>query len=325
MRRRIRSRFEKISMERGIVKSRRIEFIAPFDGRADDVLKSLGISTSIRTDLRKKKGLVAKICQDGETPLILVDTLKKGERFCIYLEDTLMPHVPVCDRDINIVYEDEDLAVVDKPASLAVIPVKNHYGRSLANCLAKRWGDFVYRPVNRLDRDTSGLMIVAKNSLAHSRLSGNTERRYLALCQGIFSGEKEGVIDAPIARAEDGMKRYVCERGKGVEAVTRYKFLRQYDGYFLAQFIPVTGRTHQIRVHSASIGYPLVCDRLYNPDCKALTLGEGRLLDRQALHSYYLEFTHPISGEWLCFSSVPDFLTSGDYDKIIREIHYDGR
>lgn len=310
-------------MERGIVKSRRIVFTAPFDGRADDVLKYLGVSTSIRTDLRKRKGLVAKIGGNTETPLILVDELKKGEEFCIYLEDTTVPEVPVYDMDINIVYEDEDLAVADKPASLAVIPVKNHYGRSLANCLAKRWGNFVYRPVNRLDRDTSGLMIVAKNSLAHSKLSGKTERRYLALCQGIFSGEKEGVIDAPIARAEDGMKRYVCQRGKGDEAVTRYKFLRQYDGYFLAQFLPVTGRTHQIRVHTASMGYPLVCDRLYNPDCKALTLWDGRLLDRQALHSYYLEFTHPVSGERLNFLSAPDFLSVEDFDALIREISSD--
>ena len=305
-------------MERGIVKTRRIVFTAPFDGKADDVLKSLDVSSGIRTELRKRIGLVAKINGQEEIPVTLVDVLKKDEEFCIYLEDREVPGVPVCDREIPIVYEDEDLAVVEKPASLAVIPVKGHYGRSLANCLAKRWGDFVYRPVNRLDRDTSGLMVVAKNSLAHSRLSGKTHRRYLALCQGVFSGKREGIIDAPLARAEDGMKRYVCQVGKGAEAVTRYKFLKQYDGYFSAEFIPVTGRTHQIRVHSSSIGYPLMCDKLYNPCCRSLTHDDGKILDRQALHSYYLEFTHPVSGKKLCFSSAPDFISQEEFRDVLK-------
>lgn len=296
-------------MARGTMKTRRIEFVAPFDGVVDDILKSLDVSSSIRTSLRKRAGLVAHLQNGIENPLLLVDKIHNGDKFCIYLEDSDIPHIPVYDRDIKIVYEDEDVAVIDKPPSLAVIPVKNHYGRSLVNCLAKVWGDFVYRPVNRLDRDTSGLMTVAKNSLAHSRLSGKTEREYLALCSGEYKGERTGVIDAPIARADGGMKRYVTQKGEGDEAVTYYEFIRRYDGYFLARMRPVTGRTHQIRVHMASIGYPLCCDRLYNPDCRPLTLADGRVLDRQALHSFRLRFTHPVTGESMSFESFPDFLT----------------
>lgn len=300
------------------MKARRIVFCAPFEGSADDALKYYGISSSIRTSLRKREGLVARLFENGETPVRLVDVLQEGEAFCIYLEDSDVPHIPVCDRDVNIVYEDEDLAVVDKPYSLAVIAVKNHYGRSLPNCLAKKWGDFVYRPVNRLDRDTSGLMIVAKNALAHSRLSGKTSRSYLALCQGVFEGEKQGVIDAPIARRSDGMMRYVCAKGEGDEAVTKYRFIRQYDGYFLAEFVPVTGRTHQIRVHSASIGHPLMCDRLYNPRCATLELPDGRTLDRQALHSFRLKFTHPLTGQVMRLASLPDFLPADAASEIIE-------
>lgn len=299
--------------------ARRIVFRAPFDGRADDILKSLDVSSSICTQLRKRTGLVAVIKDGGEVPLLLADKLSCGDEFCIYLEDADVPDVPVCDKDISILYEDEDLAVIDKPAGLAVIPVKSHYGRSLANCLAKRWGNFVYRPVNRLDRDTSGLMIVAKNSLAHSRLSGKTSRRYLALCEGVYEGEAERTIDAPIARADGGMKRYVCKNGEGVLAITQFRFLRQFDGYFLVQFVPVTGRTHQIRVHSAYIGYPLLCDRLYNPDGKkTVVLSDGKALDRQALHSYFLEFSQPVTRETLRFTSAPDFLSPEIFGSIVE-------
>ena len=150
---------------------RRIEYVAAFDGKAEDILKSKGISTSICTALRKSLGLVCRIADGGEIPIRLIDELSQGERFCIYLVDECVKPIPKSDIAVNIVYEDEDIAVIDKQAGIAVIPVRGHYGKSLANALANIWGDFIYRPVNRLDRDTSGLMIVAKNQLAHSALT----------------------------------------------------------------------------------------------------------------------------------------------------------
>lgn len=290
--------------------ARRIEFCNTFEGTCDDILKSQGISSSIRVMLRKRMGLVCIISEDGsEVPVRITQRLPIGQKFCIYLEDDNIEHIPPCDIPVDIVYEDEDIAVIDKRAGIAVIPVKKHYGRSLANCLANVWGDFVYRPVNRLDRDTSGLMIVAKNTLAHSRLTGKTDREYIALCSGVFDIEKygtSGTVDKPLACVKDGMKRYVSE--DGVRAVTHYEFVRQYEEYFACRFVLDTGRTHQIRVHMADMGYPLCCDKLYNPDAHTIICPSGITLDRQALHSRKLTFVHPLSGEKMCFESKAEFL-----------------
>lgn len=287
--------------------NRRLEYIAPFDGTAEDILKYYGVSSSICTSLRKSLGLVCKISDGEEIPIRLVDTLSQGESFCIYLADENITPIPKYDFPINIVYEDEDLAVVDKPAGIAVIPVKSHYGKCLANALANVWGDFVYRPVNRLDRDTSGLMIVAKNQLAHGKLTAeHIDREYVALCSGVFAGEKSGEIKLPIKRVGDSMRRRVDM--SGAEAITQYEVLEQYQEYFSARFALKTGRTHQIRVHSSHLGYPLCCDKLYNANPKPITCPNGRVLDRQALHSCKLEFVHPISGKTMTFSSKAEFL-----------------
>ena len=289
------------------MRSRRIEYVAPFDGVVEDILKYNGVSSSICVSLRKSMGLVCRVVNGEEIAIRLVDTLSQGESFCIYLVDQDIPPIPKIDLPINIVYEDEDLAVIDKAAGIAVIPVKAHYGKCLVNALANIWGDFVYRPVNRLDRDTSGLMIVAKNQLAHSVLSSeHIHREYLALCSGVFVGEGSGIIDMPIKRVGDSMRREVNISGE--QAITHYEILEQYQGYFSAKFILKTGRTHQIRVHSSHMGYPLCCDKLYNPNPQAIICPNGKSLNRQALHSCKLEFTHPISKMAMRFLSNPEFL-----------------
>ncbi len=286
---------------------RRIEYVAAFDGKAEDILKSKGISTSICTALRKSLGLVCRIADGGEIPIRLIDELSQGERFCIYLVDECVKPIPKSDIAVNIVYEDEDLAVIDKQAGIAVIPVRGHYGKSLANALANIWGDFIYRPVNRLDRDTSGLMIVAKNQLAHSALTmKHIYREYVALCSGIYVGEKSGEINLPIKRVGEDICRKVDPSGD--EAITKFEILDQYSDYFSARFVLGTGRTHQIRVHSSYMGYPLCCDKLYNPNPHKIICPNGKILDRQALHSCRLEFVHPISGEKLKFLSQAEFL-----------------
>ena len=286
---------------------RRIEYVAAFDGKVENILKSKGISTSICTALRKSLGLVCRIADGGEIPIRLIDELSQGERFCIYLVDECVKPIPKSDIAVNIVYEDEDIAVIDKQAGIAVIPVRGHYGKSLANALANIWGDFIYRPVNRLDRDTSGLMIVAKNQLAHSALTmKHIYREYVALCSGIYVGEKSGEINLPIKRVGEDICRKVDPSGD--EAITKFEILDQYSDYFSARFVLGTGRTHQIRVHSSYMGYPLCCDKLYNPNPHKIICPNGKILDRQALHSCRLEFVHPISGEKLKFLSQAEFL-----------------
>ena len=294
-------------MENLKVKGRKLTYIADFDGQVADILEGRGISSSICTALRKEMGLVCKISGGEEIPIRLTERLSSGESFCIYLVDSDVKEIPKWDVPIDIVYQDEDIAVIDKKAGMAVIPVKGFYRRSLANALANIWGDFVYRPVNRLDRDTSGLMIVAKNQLAHSMLAkGHIHRQYVGLCQGVFAGERTGVLDMPIKRIDGGMKRCVGEGGE--RAVTSYEIMTQYEGYFSARFILQTGRTHQIRVHMSHIGYPLCCDKLYNPTPQLIICPNGITLDRQALHSCKLEFTHPISGKDMSFISKSEFL-----------------
>ncbi|MDE5991104.1 MAG: RluA family pseudouridine synthase [Clostridia bacterium] len=290
---------------------RRLEYVARLDGSIDAVLSDMGISSTIRVGLRKEFGLICKLRDGIEVPVKIVDCINKGEKFCIYLKDTDIKPIPKWEHNVNIVYEDEDIAVIDKSAGVAVIPTKKHYGRSLVNALANIWGDFVYRPVNRLDRDTSGLMIVAKNQLAHSNLSAEHIRReYIALCEGTFEEKKKGTVDAPIKRVGSGMKREVAPDGD--RAVTHYEAIKQYGEYFSARFVLETGRTHQIRVHSAHLGHPLCCDKLYNAFARSIICPNNTVLDRQALHSYKLSFIHPIDGREMEFVSEPPFLPSNE-------------
>ncbi len=239
-------------------------------------------------------------------PVKIVDEVKENDVISIVLEDQEIKHVEKANIPINIIYEDEDLAVIDKQSNLAVINTRRHYGSSLENALANIWGDFVYRPVNRLDRDTSGLMIIAKNQLAHSILNtAHIKRKYIALVEGNLQGE--GDIIAPIDREDDSIiKRKVAETGKYAE--THYKAIKQFSTYTEVELELKTGRTHQIRVHMAHIGHPLLCDGIYNENAKEIVLDNGFKLDRQALHSAYLEFEHPILKKIISLSSKPDYI-----------------
>jgi len=213
------------------------------------------------------------------------------------------------DIPLDIVYEDSDLLVIHKPAGLVVHPAPGHPGGTLVNALLHRCGDLagiggVLRPgiVHRLDKDTSGLLVVAKNEAAQASLAGQIKRRevrklYLALVRGRVE-PPEGVIDAPIGRHPRRRQRMAVVEGRR-EAQTRYR-VREFlddDGvaYSLVEAEPLTGRTHQIRVHFASIGRPVVGDRLYG---KA-----SPLVGRQFLHAWRLGFRLPASGRYQEFES----------------------
>ena len=192
--------------------------------------------------------------------------------------------------------------VLDKEANQPIHPSINNYDNTLANGLAWYFSQknepFVYRCINRLDRDTTGLLIVAKNMLSAAILSEMGKRReihreYLAIVQGEIAAD--GTVDAPIARMADSIIARCVDFTNGETAVTHFKRLCFQNNLSLVSLKLETGRTHQIRVHMKYIGHPLIGDFLYNPDFS--------LIKRQALHSHKLSFFHPITKEWLSFTS----------------------
>lgn len=219
---------------------------------------------------------------------------------------------------LRILYEDVDLLVVDKPAGMPVHPGPGHLRGTLVNAILAHCSDLsgvggALRPgiVHRLDKDTSGLMLVAKNDRTHQALQRQlkeraVEKRYLALVRGDLRPD-EGAIDAPIARDPRYRKRMAVVPG-GREALTRWRVLQRFVGpgsgeprYTLVEARPVTGRTHQIRVHFASIRHPLVGDALYGR--------RSALVGRQFLHAAGLAFVHPSTGRRMTFESpLPDDL-----------------
>jgi 23S rRNA pseudouridine1911/1915/1917 synthase len=251
----------------------------------------------------------------------------KGDTIIIDVPEAADPAPKGENIALSIVYEDDDIIVIDKPAGLVVHPAAGHETGTLVNALIAHCGASlsgiggVRRPgiVHRLDKDTSGLMVVAKNDLAHQSLSaqfadhgrtGDMERGYLAFAWGV-PGRLKGTIEAPIDRHPHAREKMAVREG-GREAVTHYDVRETFaagDGKPVASLIACrleTGRTHQIRVHLAHIGHPLLGDSVYGPHfkTKANQLASGAqnalaALDRQALHAYLLVLEHPRSGELL--------------------------
>ena len=231
-------------------------------------------------------------------------TLKAGDRLLVRIQETESSRniPPVC-APLSIVYEDEDLIVVNKPAGMPIHPSLNNYTNSLANALAwyyqQQGKPFIFRCCNRLDRDTSGLTVVAKHLVSGNILSTMTKkkevrREYLAVVRGHIIPES-GTISAPLARKGGTIIERVVDFDRGEPAVTHYHLVREANGHSLVSLQLETGRTHQIRIHLKHLGFPLVGDYLYNPDMEYIS--------RQALHSFRLSFPHPITGEVMDFTA----------------------
>ena len=210
------------------------------------------------------------------------------------------------DIDIDVVYEDSDLLVINKASGMVVHPAPGHYSHTLVNALLYRFqisGGEKYRPgiVHRLDKDTSGLMMVAKGEKTHEKLSRmiankEVERHYLAIVDGVIKHDT-GTIDAPIGRDANNRQKMAVTDVHGKEAVTHFRVLETFSNHTLVECILDTGRTHQIRVHMAYIGHPVSNDPLY---------GRGKSTEfGQMLHSKSIKFKHPTTGKELFFEVDP--------------------
>ncbi len=265
------------------------------------------VSTLLRRGLGCSGSLIKQVKFGGLTlsgrPVILTDRARAGEILRVQLpEDPPSDILPVA-RPLEILWEDAHLLVVNKPAGVSVHPGPDHHEDTLGNYLTAhyeaRQEHHLFRPVNRLDRGTSGLMVVAKHSYAQERLrqqlhTGHFCRRYLALCDGCPKPPK-GSIALPIGRlAGSVLKRTVRE--DGAPAVTHYEVLQVCGPRTLVHLELETGRTHQIRVHMAHLGCPLTGDFLYGRE-------QPDVIGRTALHSAELELRHPVTGEQLVFRS----------------------
>ncbi|MCH5204398.1 MAG: RluA family pseudouridine synthase [Oscillospiraceae bacterium] len=229
-----------------------------------------------------------------------IDRVYAGERIMVRVPEEKCGFEPNFGLFAPIVYDDEDAVVFDKPAGLAVHPSAGHYSDTLGNYFAVKFPDAVFRAINRLDKDTTGLCLCAKNALAAPVLPKGFDKTYYAVISGII--EQPGVIDLPIGRVSDSIiKREV--RNDGEPSVTRYRPVLYENGQTLLEIKLNTGRTHQIRVHFSHIGYPLLGDELYGGDCSKI--------GRQALHCGKISFIKPFTDERIYLESrFPDDMKS---------------
>ena len=258
-----------------------------------EVLKScIGLSSAFIKHLKFKEN---GITVDGKHATVRY-ILREGQTLTLLTEDDQTPEkLAPCDLDLKIAYEDDDLVVPDKPSDMPTHQSFGHYGDTVANALAYRYGSmglpFVFRPVNRLDRNTSGLLLVARNRISAAYLSdamknGKIRKQYVAVLRGVLPRD-EGIIDTYMRRTEKSViVREVCGEGEGGDrAITEYKVICKSDTHTLVLATPVTGRTHQLRVHFAHLGCPIEGDDMYG--------APSNLIARHALHSYSLTFPLP--------------------------------
>lgn len=270
-----------------------------------EVLKA-EFSMSDRLLLKLKK--LDKIYLNGNVTSVNHPVLENDliECYLDYEEDN--SNIVPTEMPLNIIYEDEAYIVVNKPAGIPVHPSMDHYTDSLSNGIAFYFNQIglkkKIRPVNRLDKDTSGIVIFAKNEyiqecLVRQMKSKEFIKRYIAVVNGNLDN-LEGTINAPIARKEGSIIER-CVSGTGDIAITHYKVLKRKPNFDIVECILETGRTHQIRVHFAYLGHSLLGDTLYGTS--------SNLINRQALHAYEVEFTHPLSKKKVKYiTTVPEDL-----------------
>ncbi len=249
-----------------------------------------------------------------------------GDLIQINMPELCKTELVAQDIPVPVIYEDKDIIVVNKPKGMVVHPANGNPDKTLVNAILAMCKDSLsgiggeIRPgiVHRLDKDTSGLLIVAKNDLAHINMSKQIQdrqviKKYIALVRGIVP-EDEATIDMPIARSKKDRKKMAVDKD-GKNAVTHFKVLKRYDKYTLLELKIDTGRTHQIRVHMSYIGHPVVGDTTYSN-------GKNEFgIEGQMLHAKYLEFKHPITGETLKLEApLPQY-----FENVLKKLDEDNR
>ena len=283
--------------------NRNIDYIIDEDSAGLRVEQFLRRKRYSRQNLSEIKRMPKSILVNG-VHYYMRQELSKGDHLQVRICETQNSEkIPPTKLPLDIIYEDEDLLVLNKPAGMPIHPSLNNYTNSMANALAyyfqSQGKPFIFRCCNRLDRDTSGLTIVSKHLVSGSILSDMTKyrevhREYLAIARGSVT-PSEGTIQAPLGRKEGTIIERTVDWEHGEDAVTHYKVVKEANGHSLVSLRLETGRTHQIRIHMKYLGYPLIGDYLYKPDMEYMT--------RQALHSHHMEFTHPITGEHMSFTA----------------------
>lgn len=271
------------------------------------------LSTILREDMKMSTGLMNRLKWDGR---LLVNGVPQRTNYPVRVGDVVSavldepePEYPAEDLPLTILYEDEHIMAVDKPAGMLIHPSRSRNTGTLANAVAgyyARTGQAsAFHPITRLDRDTYGVVLLGKNSHAHALLSelhreGELTKTYEAAVFGCPE-EDEGIIDAPIARRPlPSLLRYVNQEGKPSQ--TKYEVLDRRDGFSLLRLWPLTGRTHQLRVHCAYIGCPILGDPQYGT-AESAAMSQTMGYTHQRLCAKRLEFTHPISGERITIES----------------------
>lgn len=266
-------------------------------------LKRQGFSTQNLIELKKRpESVLVK-----DRPVYMTYRLQRGDLVAIQIiEEETSPNIIPVELPLDIVYEDEDILVVNKPAGMPVHPSQNNHDNSLGNAVVWYYRQqgipFIFRCINRLDRDTSGLTIIARHMVSAGKLSSMVARKgvqgitreYLAIVRG-KPEPAEGAVDAPLGRKPGSIIERMVDYEHGERAVTHYRVVKELPEHSLVSLILETGRTHQIRIHMKHIGCPLIGDYLYNPDMEHIS--------RQALHACRLAFPHPITGKPLEFTA----------------------
>ena len=239
--------------------------------------------------------------------------IKNGDMVQIsFSKEVLQLNAEAENIPLDVIFEDDDFAIINKPQGMVVHPAPGAYNHTLVNALLYHFenlsnGSNEIRPgiVHRIDKDTSGLLVVAKNDKAHASLAAQIAehscfRHYLALLEGNLKNDS-GTVETYIARNPNDRKQMAVS-SSGKLAITHYNVLKRFDGYCLVEFVLETGRTHQIRVHSKHLGHPIVGDKTYG------IKNQKFKLDGQLLHAYKLELTHPSTGERLSFEcKLPEY------------------
>ncbi len=292
------------------------------DGERLDKLLSELMPDCSRTFIQKliKDGAVTK---NGTVITKSSQKSEAGDELIFNLPEPVVPEIIPENIPINIVYEDSDIIIINKPKGIVVHPAPGHLSGTLVNAILYHCKDLsgingILRPgiVHRIDKDTSGLLIICKNDNSHKKIAAqlkehSIERTYHAIVHGRFN-EEFGTVDANIGRStSDRKKMAVVDRFSGKSAVTHYTVLKEFNGYSYIKCNLETGRTHQIRVHMAHIGHPLIGDELYG-----IHENKYKKTDGQVLHAKSIGFKHPGNDEWIQFDSeLPEYFV-----KILKDL-----